>query len=75
MDLVQYIAALMCLITGVVCLRSAPGRIIPYLRRRARTPKDFESGLKVAMTVRRAMGVAGIGLAIFLVLKEWAAHN
>lgn len=75
MDLVQYTAALMCLIIGVICLRSAPGKIIPYVGRRAKNPKDFESGLKVAMIVRRAMGVAGIGLAIFLVLKEWATHN
>jgi hypothetical protein len=67
---VQYIAALLVFALGVACLRSSPGKIIPYLHKHARSPKDFSSGLKVAMAVRRALGLIGIVLAILLALKR-----
>jgi len=66
----RYIDALVFFIMGVYLLRSSPGKLIPYLRRRANSPADFASGLKVAMAVRRALGVFGIAAAILLVFQK-----
>jgi hypothetical protein len=66
---VRYITLLMLLILGLAAFRSAPGPIIPYLHRRAKNPEDFARGLKMAMRVRRALGLFMIAFAILMALK------
>ena len=68
--MLRYIVALMLFILGVYVFRSPPGKIIPYLRKRAKSPSEFTSGLKIAMAVRRAIGVIVIALAILLVMQR-----
>ena len=68
--MLRYITALVLFISGVYIFRSSPGKIIPYLRKHAKSPAEFTSGLKVAMAVRRALGVFAIGVAILLVFQK-----
>ena len=65
----RFIEGVVFFFLGAICFRSSPGRIIPYLHKHAKSPKDFASGLTVAMMVRRALGIFLITLAVIIVLK------
>ena len=60
----RYLTGLLVVTVGVAVYRSAPGPIIPYLRRKTKTPEEFASGLKITMAVRRPRGIVGIILAV-----------
>jgi hypothetical protein len=66
---VRYLSALVLLIAGVAIFKSAPGPIVRHLRSNAKNSEDFARGLRVALMVRRALGVFGIALAILVALK------
>lgn len=66
----RYLTALLIVTVGVALYRSATGPIIPYRRRKTKTPEEFASGLKIAMAVRRATGIVGIILGL-LALTGW----
>ena len=53
----RFIAAVSVFTLGAICFKSSPGPIVRYLHKHAKSPKDYASGLKVAMTVRRALGI------------------
>jgi len=65
----RFIAGVVFFTLGAICFRSSPGPIVPYLHRHTESPKDFASGLKVAMIVRRALGIFIMALAVILMLK------
>lgn len=68
--MLRYITALVLFILGVCIFRSSPGKIIPYLRKRAKSPAAFSSGLKIAMVVRRALGIFAIAAAILVLFQK-----
>jgi hypothetical protein len=49
--------------------------IIPYLRKKAKSPADFVSGLAVARGTRRGMAICAILIAIALVIDGLGTHN
>lgn len=69
----RYFTSLLLMIVGVACYLSPPGQNIPYLRKKAKNPEDFTRGLKIAMTVRRWLGVAAVILGLF-VLSGWGQY-
>lgn len=66
----KYVAALVLCALGVALLKSAPGKIIPYLREHAKNSGDFASGLAVAMVARWAMGVLAILAGAWVALEK-----
>lgn len=60
----RYLTSLLLVIIGVACYLSAPGPVIPYLRKNAANPEDFARGARVAMRVRRCLGIAVIILEL-----------
>ena len=72
--LTRYLVSFFLVSIGVACYLSAPGPIIPYLRKKAKNPEDFASGLKIAMTVRRWLGIGVVALGL-VVLTGWGTHS
>ena len=66
----KYVVAIMLCAMGLVLLKSASGKIVPYLRKHAKSSEDFASGFAVAMVTRWALGVLAIMLAFGVALKK-----
>ena len=67
----RYLAAIMCIATGVRLLVASREPITPkpFLRKFAKGPEDLAAGIHLARTLRSLMGVLAIVLAVILALK------